>query len=161
MWAFSLGWPDLEDISLWLRNPMAFFDSQFVFLGVWIVIAWVLAIGITSDFLELALQPDEIAVHDSHSWGDSGSQLRASRTVSRSDILSRFVTRWTIGGIILAFFTSLSHVNLAISDLGSLRVGLSSLGLSAELGLALICYFLAGSAVGQPGTLGCAARTMV
>ena len=68
VWAFSAGWPSLDDLKLWLRQPVAFLDSQFFFFGIWVVMAWGLAIGITGDFLDLALQPDEIAAHDSHAW---------------------------------------------------------------------------------------------
>ena len=50
VWAFSAGWPSLDDLKLWLRQPVAFLDNQFLFFGIWIVMAWGLAIGITGYF---------------------------------------------------------------------------------------------------------------
>jgi hypothetical protein len=153
VWTFGVGWPGLAAVQTWLRQPAAFLDAQFVFLGIWMVIAWGLAVGMTGDFLDLALQPDEIAAHDSPLWGESRSQLRIGRTTSRSDIVTRFVTRWTVGGIILVFFASLSQVDLTLLASGTLRLGISGLGLPPELLLALICYFLAGLLLISQGRL--------
>jgi hypothetical protein len=153
VWTFGTGWPGLAAVQTWLRQPAAFLDAQFVFLGIWMVIAWGLAVGMTGDFLDLALQPDEIAAHDSPLWGESRSQLRIGRTTSRSDILTRLVTRWTVGGILLVFFTSLSQVDLSLLSTGTLRLGISGLGLPPELLLALVCYFLAGLLLISQGRL--------
>ena len=153
VWAFSAGWPSLDDLKLWLRQPVAFLDSQFFFFGIWVVMAWGLAIGITGDFLDLALQPDEIAAHDSHAWGESRSEVRAGRATARGDILGRFAARWMVGGVVLVLFASLSQVNLGLSDGGRIRIGLSGLGLSAELVIALLCYFLAGLLLISQGRL--------
>ncbi len=153
VWAFSAGWPSLDDLKLWLRQPVAILDGQFFFFGIWIVMAWGLAIGITGDFLDLALQPDEIAAHDSHAWGESRSEARAGRATSRGDILGRFAARWMVGGFVLVLFASLSQVDLGLSDGGRIRIGLSGLGLSAELVIALLCYFLAGLLLISQGRL--------
>ena len=153
VWAFSAGWPSLDDLKLWLRQPVAILDGQFFFFGIWIVMAWGLAIGITGDFLDLALQPDEIAAHDSHAWGESRSEVRAGRATSRGDILGRFAARWMVGGFVLVLFASLSQVDLGLSDGGRIRIGLSGLGLSAELVIALLCYFLAGLLLISQGRL--------
>ena len=153
VWAFSAGWPSLDDLKLWLRQPVAFLDTQFLFFGIWVVIPWGLAIGITGDFLDLALQPDEIAAHDSHAWGESRSEVRAGRTTSRGDILGRFAARWMVGGFLLVLFASLSQVDLGLSDSGKIQIGLSGLGLPAELVIALLCYFLAGLLLISQGRL--------
>ena len=161
VWTFGTGWPGLAAVQTWLRQPAAFLDAQFVFLGIWMVIAWGLAVGMTGDFLDLALQPDEIAAHDSPLWGESRSQLRIGRATPRSDILTRFVTRWTVGGILLVFFASLSQVDLSLLASGTLRLGISGLGLPPELLLALICYFLAGLLLISQGRLAVFARALV
>jgi hypothetical protein len=153
VWTFGVGWPGLAAVQTWLRQPSAFLDAQYVLLGVWMVIAWGLAVGMTGDFLDLALQPDEIAAHDSPLWGESRSQLRIGRATPRSDIVARFVTRWTVGGILLVFFASLSQVDLSLLPTGTLRLGISGLGLPPELLLALICYFLAGLLLISQGRL--------
>lgn len=153
VWTFGTGWPGLAEVQVWLRQPSAFLDAQFAFLGAWMLAAWALAVGMTGDFLDLALQPDEIAAHDSPLWGESRSQLRVGRPVSRSDILARFVARWAIGGGLLVFFASVSRVDLALIAAGELRIGLAELGLPAELLLGLLCYFLAGLLLISQGRL--------
>lgn len=153
IWAFSSGWPRLADLLLWLRHPLAFLTGQFIFLAIWICVAWGLAVGITSDFLDLALQADEVAARDHHAWGESRSQWQVGRAVSRSEILARFVTRWTVGGVLLVLCTSVSQVNLTTGAAGQLTLGLRGLGLSAELMAALLCYFLAGLLLISQGRL--------
>lgn len=153
VWTFGTGWPGLAEVQTWLRQPSAFLDAQYMFLGVWLLAAWALAIGMTGDFLDLALQPDEIAAHDSPLWGESRSQLRVGRSVSRSDIVARFVARWALGGGLLVFFASISQVDFARIGAGELRVGLSDLGLPAELLFGLLCYFLAGLLLISQGRL--------
>ena len=34
VWAFSAGWPGLDDLKLWLRQPVAFLDIQYAVAGV-------------------------------------------------------------------------------------------------------------------------------
>lgn len=153
VWALSAGWPGLADFQLWLREPMAFFDAEYLILGAWILAVWALAVGITGDFLDLALQPDEIAAHDSQGWGESRSQVLAGRAVSRSDIVGRFATRWTVGGVVLVLFASLPQMSLALTATGKLELGLRGFGLSTELAAALVCYFLAGLLLISQGRL--------
>ncbi len=153
VWTFGTGWPGWAEVQTWLRQPAAFLGAQYAFLGAWVLIAWGLAVGMTGDFLDLALQPDEIAAHESPLWGESRSQLRVGRPMPRSDILARFVARWTVGGIILVFFASLSQVDLSLIATGVLRMGVSGLGLPPELLLALLCYFLAGLLLISQGRL--------
>jgi len=141
VWTFGSGWPGMAEVQLWLREPFAFLDAPFAIFGVWILIAWGLAVGMAGDFLDLALQPDEIAAHESALWGESRSQLRAGRAMPRSEILARFVAHWTAGGAILVLFAALARVDFAAS---ALRLGVRGLGLPAGLLAALLAYFLAG-----------------
>lgn len=141
VWTFGTGWPGLAEVQLWLREPFAFLDAPFAIFGPWILIAWGLAVGMTGDFLDLALQPDEIAAHESVVWGESRSQWRAGRATPRSEILARFVAHWTAGGVILVLFAALARVDFAGS---MLRLGVRGLGLPPGLLAALLAYFLAG-----------------
>ncbi|MGC8780020.1 MAG: hypothetical protein ACP5UQ_04055, partial [Anaerolineae bacterium] len=150
VWTFGTGWPGLAEVQLWLHEPFAFLDAQFAILGPWILIAWGLAVGMTGDFLDLALQPDEIAARESAIWGESRSQLRAGRAMPRSEILARFVSHWTAGGVILVLFAALARVDFAGS---MLRLGVRGLGLPAGLLAALLAYFLAGLLLISQGRL--------
>lgn len=140
-WTFGSGWPGMAEVQLWLREPFAFLDAPFVIFGTWILIAWGLAVGMTGDFLDLALQPDEIAAHESVLWGESRSRLRAGRAMPRSEILARFVAHWTVGGVLLVLCAAPARVDFAA---GILRPGVRGLGLPTGLLLALLAYFLAG-----------------
>jgi hypothetical protein len=144
-WLFSTGLPDRDDLGLWLRHPSAVFDPQFFFVGGLILLAWALAIGITGDFLDLAIQPDEVAAHDSAVLSESRSQMRAFRPVSRSDIMARFATRWAWGGVVLVLFTALSRVEVGTAE--GLQLGVADLGIAPDILAALLCYFVAGLAL--------------
>lgn len=151
IWAFSTGLPDLEAVRSWLRQPGAFFDDQFILIGALLLAAWGLAVGVTGDFLELALRPDEVAAHESLAWGADGtpssegsSQLRVYRPTLRSEIVGRFVSRWGGGGIVLVTCAALSRITFNPDAKGIFKLGLSQLDLPADLLAALLCYFLAG-----------------
>ena len=144
VWAFSTGLPDLEAVRSWLRQPGTFFDDQFILIGALLLAAWGLAVGITGDFLELALRPDEVAAQESRVWGESGSQIRAYRPTLRSEIVGRFAGRWGGGGIVLVACAALSRITFNPDGKGLFKLGLSQLGLPADVLAALLCYFLAG-----------------
>ncbi len=143
MFMFSTGWPTAADLGLWLRHPGAFLSAQMLFIGLLVVLAWVLAVAVTSDFQELAIQSDEVAARESHAWGEPESHYRAVRPVSRQDILVRFATRWTWGGLPMVLLAGLSRVNITEGG-RSLRFGLGELGLPPDVLVGMLCYFLAG-----------------
>jgi hypothetical protein len=144
VWTFSTGLPEAEAVRVWLRQPGAFFEDQFILIGFLLLAAWGLAVGITGDFLELALQPDEVAAHESRARGESGSRVRAFRPTPRSEIVGRFAARWGGGGIALVACAALSRVTVNADSKGMLRLGLGQLGLPPDILAALLCYFLAG-----------------
>lgn len=153
IWVFSAGLPGLDDFSLWLRHPGAFFEGEFVVLGMLLVLAWGLAVGITGDFLELALQPDEIAAREIIGYGESASHARASPGASRSEVVGRFAARWAVGGGVLVFFAAVSRVTFASDESSPLRIGIAHTGLPADILAALVCYFLAGLLLMSQGRL--------
>ena len=143
-WAFSTGLPTAGQLALWLRQPAIFFDGEFVLVGALLLIAWGLAVAITSDFLDLAIQPDEVASHDSHDWNDNASQWRAFRPTPRSEIVGRFVVRWGLGGVGVTLFAAASQLTVSFGEKQLLRLGLTQLALPPEVVAGLLCYFLAG-----------------
>jgi hypothetical protein len=146
-WVFATGMPDLDDLYLWLIHPGAFFDGQFVAVAIMLFMAWMLAINMAGDFLDLAIQPDEVAAHDSAAISDSRSQMRVFRPLGRSDIMGRFATRWAWGGVALVALVALSRVDVGTSANTPLRIGLGSLNLPPDILAALLCYFVAGLAL--------------
>ena len=143
VWVFATGWPGLVELARWLRDPILFFDGQFVVTGALFLLAWGLSIGLTGDFLDLALRPDEVAAHDSHEWGDSRSQLRVYYPVSRGAIVNSLAARWIWGGLLVVFCAAVSRVEISTGPRFT-QIGLSQLGLPWEILAALLCYFVAG-----------------
>lgn len=144
VWRFGTSMPGLAEFQLWLRHPSAFLDDQFVLSGLLLLLAWGLAVAIAGDFLELAIQPDEVAAQESHAWGETSSEFRAFRPTTRADIVGRFMSRWSWGGILLVFFAALSRLDVGLGEKGNLRLGLGQLGLPPEILAALLAYFLGG-----------------
>jgi hypothetical protein len=143
-WFFSTGLPGLDDFALWLRHPGVFFDGQFVTVGLLLLMAWGLAVSIAGDFLDMAIQPDEVAAHDSAALSESRSQMRVFRPLGRTDIMARFATRWAWGAVLLVACAAFSRVEIATGGDTPLRFGLASLGLPGDILAALLCYFVAG-----------------
>ncbi|MCX6027990.1 MAG: DUF4129 domain-containing protein [Chloroflexi bacterium] len=143
-WVFSTELPGLVQLTLWLRHPSSFFDGEFVLVGALLLAAWGLAVAITSDFLDLAIQPDEVAAHDSHDWSDSASQWRVFRPMPRSEIAGRFILRWSLGGVVVVLFAALSQLTVSFGENAWVKLNLLQLGLPPEVLAGLLCYFLAG-----------------
>jgi len=109
------------------------------------LIAWGLAIGVASDFLELAIQADEVAARASRDSHESSSQWRVFRPVSRDTIVIRFATRWGWGSLVLVFFAAISRITISGGfSTKPLKFGLAQLGLPIDTLVALLGYFLSG-----------------
>ena len=78
----------------WLLHPESFFTGEFLFAALTLLFVWGFSVGVTADFLDLAIQPDEVAARSSHDWGDSKSQWRVAMPMARTEILQRFALRW-------------------------------------------------------------------
>lgn len=144
VWIFGPGLPPISAALEWLRHPATFFDGQFVISSVLCLAAWGLGVAVAGDFRDLAIQPDEIAAREQQRWGDSGSEWRAFRPMSRAEIVRRFATRWTWGGVLLAFCAAISRTELRADDATLIRFGWIEPGLPVELSIALVCFFLSG-----------------
>lgn len=144
VWAFATGWPDLNALGTLLRHPGVALDAQTLFTASLLLAVWGLAIGVAADFLDLAIQPDEVAAQELHDWGDSRSYLRLSRPVGRGEIVARFTARWAWGGLPLVLFTGLSQLTINVDVRGALRFALTGTGLQPDVLIGLLCYFLVG-----------------
>lgn len=153
VWAFTEGFPNAATLWSWVLNPGLFFTGEYLFaVFVWLCV-WLIALVDTSDFLDLAIQPDEIAARQSHDWGDSRSQWRVGKPISRGEILQGFAYRWIGVGILLITCAGLTRIEVAVSQRGTVQVGLRGLGLQAEVVVCLVCYFLAGLLLLSDGRL--------
>jgi hypothetical protein len=144
IWSAATGWPSLAVFGTWLRHPARFLTGQWIATGLLVLAAWWLAVQVTGDFLDLAIQPDEVAVRQSHAWGQPASQWRVFRPVGRDEIVGRFVKRWAWGGVALVLLAALSGLSVTEDVASLLRFSFSRLGLPPDVVVALLCYFLAG-----------------
>ncbi len=144
IWSTATGWPTGTEIVRWLRHPDVFFTGELVATGLLVLSAWGLAVLVTGDFLDLAIQPDEVAAHESHGWGDTRGQWRVFRPVSRGEIVGRFAKRWIWGGVILVMVAALSGLSMAQDAASLLKFSFSQPGLPPDVVVGLVCYFLSG-----------------
>jgi hypothetical protein len=142
-WAMT-GFPPLAQWAVWLRQPGAFFDPHFLITGLLTTMAWGLAVAITSDFADLALQPDELAARQQQGWDEVRSQMRAFRPTPRSEIVAHMAQRWIWGGAGLIVCAALVQVRFTTDERQMVRLGLAQAGLSVDILAGLVGYFLAG-----------------
>ncbi len=144
IWSSAAGWPTGAEIARWLRHPGVFFTGELVATGLLLLSAWGLAVLVTGDFLDLAIQPDEVAARESHEWGDTRSQWRVFRPVGRGEIVGRFAQRWVWGGVILVMLAALSGLSMTQDAASILKFSFSRPGLPPDVVAGLLCYFLSG-----------------
>jgi Domain of unknown function (DUF4129) len=144
IWSVATGWPSAPEFVVWLRHPDAFPAGQLVATGLLMLGSWWLAVLVTGDFLELAIQPDEVAARESHGWGVTRSQWRVFRPVGRDEIVGRFARRWVWGGVVLVTLAALSGLSVTQDARDILRFSFSPMGLLPDVVVGLLCYFLAG-----------------
>ncbi len=153
MWALYEEFPGPGALQAWLMDPALFFTGEFLFASLTLLFVWGFAIGVTADFLDLAIQPDEVAAQRSREWGDSKSQWRVAIPMARADILQRFALRWISSGMLLVVCAALTRVAITTTPAGLLRASLRGLGLRPEALASLVCYFLAGLLLMSHGRL--------
>lgn len=153
VWALYEEVPDAGMLQAWLLHPALFFTGEFLFAALTLLFVWWFAVRVTADFLDLAIQPDEVAAQRSQYWGDSKSQWRVGIPMARTDILQRFALRWITFGLLLVLCAALTRVVITETSAGLLRMGLRGLGLRPEALAGLVCYFLAGLLLMSQGRL--------
>jgi Domain of unknown function (DUF4129) len=153
IWTFSTGLPGSDQFALWLVRPAAILDTQFRTVGVLLILAWGLAIGTTADFLELAIQPDEFAAYETHSWDESRSHQRASRAKSRLETVAQFAWRWGWGGALLVACAAFSRTSFGLGGPNGLQFAITGANLPPDIVVALLCYFISGLILLSEGRL--------
>jgi hypothetical protein len=144
IWSCAAGWPTGAEVARWLRHPDVFFSGELIVTGMLLLSAWGLAVSATGDFLDLAIQPDEVAARESHEWGDTRSQWRVFRPVGRGEIVGRFAKRWVWGGVVLVMLAALSGLSVTQDAASILKFSFSRPGLPPDVVAGLLCYFLSG-----------------
>ncbi len=152
-WVFAEGLPGPAQLRAWFFEPERFFTGEFAFAALVALFAWSLAVIVTSDFLDLAIQPDEVAARQSREWGDSRSQWRAGNPVGRTELLQGFALRWLGIGVFLVICAAITRLDITTGEYGILHVALGGIGLRGEVVACLVCYFLSGLLLMSQGRL--------
>lgn len=153
VWVFVDGLPGLADVASWFLQPWRFFTGEFIFASLVWLFVWSYAVMVTSDFLDLAIQPDEVAARQSREWGDSRSQWRAGRPMGRTEVLQGFAVRWIGLGTVLVICAAFTRLDVTTGQNGLVNVATGGLGMRAEVVACLVCYFLAGLLLMSQGRL--------
>ncbi len=153
VWALAEGFPSLAAVRSWLLQPAGFFTGTFFFATLVWLFVWSFAVIATTDFLELAIQPDEVAARESRDWGDARSQWRAGRPVSRTELLQRFAVRWIGLGIVLVACAGITRLSVTTDERKLVNVAIGGLGMRPDVVACLVCYFISGLLLMSQGRL--------
>lgn len=145
-WAWSGESPAVSDLRSYLIQPTLVLDLTFVIYAILVFFAWDRSIAFSGIFTDLALTPAEKRYFTS-SAADR-SDIRSGTIVPRNRglLMQRYLRQWVIGGLILAFFGTLTTFRLSeLPEQGVLDLpNLARLGLGPEILAALLVYFLGG-----------------
>lgn len=108
LWATVEGWP--APASMVLQPFGVLLTLMFIVNGLFILIAWGMAVLVTNDFLAMGLQADELADLEAASRPISGDDHRIQS--DRGALVRRFSERWAIGGMLLIVLTAASQVGM-------------------------------------------------
>ena len=108
LWATVEGWP--APAAMVLQPFAVFLTLMFIINGLFILIAWGMAVLVTNDFLAMGLQTDELADLEAASRPVSGDDHRIQS--DRGALVRRFSERWAIGGMLLIVLTAASQVGM-------------------------------------------------
>ena len=142
-WLFSTGLPTAGTIYGWLRQPLSFFDPQFVLTAALLALGWGYAVRMTSDLSELGIQAYEYAARVTR-LKSLASADRPYRAGGRSELLQGFMLRWAWGGLLLVILASTTRISAQMEPGSGLRFNVLQSGLPFGTLLPLICYFVAG-----------------
>ncbi len=106
-WATTGAWPTLGQL---LNYPLdTLFDGYFLLSAFVLTLSWVMAASIIADFLDMALQPDELIEPEALSWRTGWVYDYRPRS-DRAALLRQFIGRWLTGGVLLILLTAGSQV---------------------------------------------------
>lgn len=136
LWLLSGSWPTLRSL---LTQPLStLLDAPFMLAAALVGLSWVMASEMTSDLLEMALQPDELYAVDA--TGESVRDTSRAANTDRRLLLASFTGRWVTGGLILVLLSAAARIGPAEHGLFAItRQNIDPTVISA-----VIVYFLVG-----------------
>lgn len=136
-WLTVGNWPSLQ---LFLTRPLdAVLDGPFIISALIVGLAWSMASAITSDFLKISLQPDEIYAAQQRT-GRSDEDPTPPNYTDRRGVLGGFVSKWVAGGVLLVLLSAGTQIEPSTN--GFFAIGRQNIDSVVIVGTVL--YFLTG-----------------
>lgn len=102
-WTVGKDWPPPVDLFL---NPFGtLFDLPFILASFLIPGAWILALTMNKNLLDMALQPDEVSYIE-RAFGRLSDPVENTLRSDRQGMLDRFITMWIVLGIFQLVFVA-------------------------------------------------------
>lgn len=137
VWITVGNWPTFN---LFITRPLdAMLDGAFIMALIVVGMAWGAASAITSDFLQMSLQPDEIYAAQQRT-GRSSDDPTPPNYTNRRGVLGGFVSKWIFGGVLMVLLSAGTQVQP--SENGFFAIGRQNI--DPVVISATIIYFLVG-----------------
>lgn len=136
-WMTVGNWPTL--MQFFTRPLDAMMDGAFILSVIVVGLAWSLATAITSDFIKMSLQPDELYAAEQRT-GRSTDDPTPPNYTDRRSVLGGFVSKWIGGGVLLVLLSA--GTQLKPSENGFFALGRQNI--DPVVITATVLYFLVG-----------------
>jgi hypothetical protein len=145
-WASIGNLPGVLELRSFIVQPTLAIDFTFFIYAILVFFAWERSVSFSEIFADLALTPAEEAYFTLRRADRSNVRTATIVPRNRGQLMQRYLRQWMIGGLILAFFATITTYRLSeLPVQGVLNLpNLTRLGLRPELLAALLIYFLGG-----------------
>jgi hypothetical protein len=135
-------------IDNFLAAPLSLFSFNLIVLMALCLLAWAWSNVLTGIFSKLAMSNDEIEYFTTPSTERLRKGIAPIVPVYRIQLYHDFIRHWSVGGLLLAFFSILATIEFTSGNIEAMQTFdfriVTRLGLPSELLLALIIYFGVG-----------------
>lgn len=136
-------------LSLLLTRPVdALLDMPFIISMFVVLLSWFMASAMTSDFLKMGLQSDELYAAQQRT-GRSTDDPAPPNYTDRRGVLGAFVTRWLVGGVLLVLLAAGTQVGPSANGF----FALARQQIDPAVIIAVVIYFLVGLVLISQGQL--------
>jgi len=156
-WVVTGSFPQGSDIVLFLRQPELVLDGFFVAAALFSLFVALRSQGLTNLFAQLSLDRSELPVAAKSNSSRLSHQEFTPVFTNRQAILQRYYMEWAIGGAVLIVCAAISTFDYVDFPRGGSWIqsfrGLTRLGISPAMLIALLVYFLGGFLLASEGRL--------
>ena len=145
-WATVGNWPTFNQI---LTRPIdSLFDAPFVVITIIVALGWMMASAMTSDFLKMGLQADELYAARQRT-GRSSDDPTPPNYTDRRGVLRSFTNKWLLGALFMVIMAA--GTQLAPAESGFFALGRQNI--DPAVISAVVIYMLTGLILLSQGQL--------